>query len=56
MIFLFVSLNFTIGDSKDKKSRRKKIDISDTSKIRVLKVVVTLDDYLNLSESPHEFF
>ncbi|MGX4686187.1 hypothetical protein JNUCC83_04720 [Vagococcus sp. JNUCC 83] len=42
-------------DSEDKKSRKKKIDIPDTSKIRVLKVVVTLDDYLNLSESPQEF-
>ncbi|HBI7177714.1 TPA: hypothetical protein K8F70_002431 [Listeria monocytogenes] len=42
-------------DSKDMKSRKKIIDISDTSKIKVLKVLVTLDDYLNLSESPHEF-
>ena len=42
-------------DSDDKKDRNKIIEISNTKKIEVLKIVVTLDDYLNLSESPHEF-
>ncbi|MGE6526613.1 hypothetical protein [Bacillus safensis] len=42
-------------DSDDKESRNEIIKISNTRKIEVLKIVVTLDDYLNLSESPHEF-
>lgn len=40
----------------DKENKRKKIiKLPNTANLKVLKIVVTLDDYLNLSESPHEF-
>ncbi|MDT1958401.1 hypothetical protein MX629_08210 [Carnobacterium divergens] len=40
----------------DKANKRKKIiELPNTANLKILKVVVTLDDYLNLSESPHEF-
>lgn len=48
-----VSVVFYDSDKTDK--RKKIIELPNTANLKVLKVVVTLDDYLNLSESPHEF-
>ncbi|MGM0214556.1 hypothetical protein [Enterococcus sp. AZ109] len=42
-------------DSDNKKKRNVVIEIPNTKKVELVKVVVTLDDYLNLSESPHDF-
>ncbi len=42
-------------DSDKKKKRNVILNVPDTKNIEVLKIVVTLDDYLNLSEFPHDF-
>lgn len=45
----------TFYDSAKKGKRNIIFEVPDTRKVELVKIVVTLDDYLNLSESPHDF-
>ncbi|WP_413538168.1 hypothetical protein [Enterococcus malodoratus] len=47
------SVTFYNSDNKNK--RGVVLEIPDTKKVNLIKIVITLDDYLNLSESPHDF-